>query len=60
MEELKQMGCRIIRGMSSKDSRIANSEKKIARPEEMLISEVPEKDRSAEGRAEHEALESIH
>ena len=34
--------------------------KKLARPEEMLVGEVPERDRSAEGRAEHETLENIH
>ena len=54
MEELNQMGYRTIRGRSSKDSTRANSGKKIAGPEEMLVDEVPEIDRSSEGRADHE------
>ena len=32
----------------------------IATPQEMLVGNVPERDRSAEGRAEHETLEHIH
>ena len=54
------MGNRTIRGRSSKDTRRGIFEKKIAGPEEMLVGEVPERDRSAEGRAEHEGLEPIH
>ena len=59
MEELKQMGSRTIRGRSSKDTRRGNTGVKNSRTQDMLVGEVPERDRSAEGRAEHETLKHI-
>ena len=58
IEELKQIGCRITRERSSKDTR--KHWKKIAGPKKMLVDEVSERERSAEGRAEYEAQDPIH